>query len=52
MPESQECDLAPADALRDGELKAFPAADTQVLLVRRGGQPVDWQELLRAAQAR
>lgn len=37
MADSPEFDLAPADALRDGELKAFPAADTQVLLLRHHG---------------
>lgn len=38
MPHAAEYNLAPADALQDGELKAFPAADTQVLLVRHAGQ--------------
>ncbi|KUG06106.1 FAD-dependent oxidoreductase [Solirubrum puertoriconensis] len=38
MPNSQEFDLAAADALHDEELKAFPAADTEVLLMRRHGQ--------------
>ncbi|MCC3155916.1 FAD-dependent oxidoreductase [Hymenobacter sp. 15J16-1T3B] len=38
MPNAPEFDLAPADALQEGELKAFPAADTEVLLVRRGGR--------------
>lgn len=38
MPTPHEHNLAPADALKDGELKAFPVADTQVLLVRHAGQ--------------
>ncbi|SEU03542.1 FAD-dependent oxidoreductase [Hymenobacter actinosclerus] len=34
-----EIDLAPADALRDGEMHAYPATpDVEVLLVRRQGQ--------------
>ncbi|NVO86584.1 Rieske 2Fe-2S domain-containing protein, partial [Hymenobacter terrestris] len=34
-----EINLAPADALQDGEMRAYPATpDTEVLLVRREGQ--------------
>ncbi|MFD2787153.1 FAD-dependent oxidoreductase [Hymenobacter rubripertinctus] len=33
-----EFDLAPADALQDGEMRTYSAADTDVLLLRRAGQ--------------
>ncbi|MCA8832400.1 FAD-dependent oxidoreductase [Hymenobacter pini] len=37
---SVEIDLAPADALQEGEMRNFPAADAQVLLLRHHGQYV------------
>ncbi|TGE05475.1 FAD-dependent oxidoreductase [Hymenobacter fodinae] len=33
-----ELDLAPADALQDGDMRAFTAQGTEVLLIRREGQ--------------
>ena len=38
MPAASEHNLAPADALQEGELKTFTVADTPVLLVRHAGQ--------------
>ncbi|GAA4378995.1 FAD-dependent oxidoreductase [Hymenobacter koreensis] len=38
MTDTQEIDLAPADALQDEELKTFSVAGTEVLLIRRAGR--------------